>query len=107
VILPPATGVAATRLLRRNGLEQGDVAAWLLHPGGAKILLGIEKQLGIERERTRWSWDAMRDHGNTSSAAIFAVLERYLGEPRPEEFAIVAAFGPGVSIEFLLVRRRC
>lgn len=106
-LLPPATGEAVQKLLGRNGVEQREVGAWLLHPGGAKILAKLEKHLCLDRERTRWSWEAMREHGNTSSAAIFDVLERYLAETRTEEYAVVAAFGPGVSIELLLVRRAC
>lgn len=106
-MLPPAMTEAATRMLRKHGLELRQIGAWLLHPGGARILTGIESGLGLAREQTRWSWEAMREAGNTSSAAIFDVLERYLAGPRTPEYALIAAFGPGVSIELLLVRREC
>lgn len=106
-VLPAAVQLAATRLLQGNGLAPADVQAWLLHPGGARILSCIEARLGVSREFTRWSWDSMREFGNTSSAAIFDVLRRYLEGPGPAGPAVIAAFGPGVSIELLLVERQC
>jgi alkylresorcinol/alkylpyrone synthase len=106
-VLPDATLRALVPLLARHGLRCGDVGAWLLHPGGARILTALERGLGVERGQTRWSWDSLRDFGNTSSAAIFDVLRRYQEEPRPPEWGVVAAFGPGVAVELLLVRRQC
>jgi len=107
-LLAPATRAAVVALLRRNGLDCHGIGAWLMHPGGARILAGLEAQLGVRRERNHWAWDSMRDFGNTSSAAIFDVLRRYLAEPRSNgELGVVAAFGPGVAIEMLLVRRVC
>jgi alkylresorcinol/alkylpyrone synthase len=105
-LLAPATGEAVAVLLGRNGVAVGDVAAWLLHPGGARILSGLERTLGVDRARMHWSWDAMREFGNTSSAAIFDVLARYFADP-VDGYAVCAAFGPGVSIELLLLRRPC
>jgi alkylresorcinol/alkylpyrone synthase len=103
-LLPGPTATAVATLLARNSLATADIAAWLLHPGGARILQLLERELAIGRERTRWSWDAMQEFGNTSSAAIFDVLKRYFDDASAGEYAVVAAFGPGVSIELLLLR---
>lgn len=103
-ILPEPAAMAVATLLRRNGLDVDDVRAWLIHPGGPRILAALEQRLGISREQTRWSWDSMREFGNTSSAAIFDVLRRYLDEGTAGGYALAAAFGPGVSIELLLLR---
>lgn len=103
--LVPAAGAAVQELLARNCLGAGDIGAWLLHPGGARILCELEAGLGLEREKTRWSWDSMREFGNTSSAAIFDVIRRYNDDTVENPLALVAAFGPGVAIELLLVRR--
>ena len=105
-VLPPASGVAIERLLRPHGLAIPDIDFWLLHPGGARILSRLEEALGIERCLTHWSWDSMAAHGNTSSAAVFDVIRRYLAdESAPGGWGVIAAFGPGISIELLLVRR--
>ncbi len=105
-LLPAPTAAAAARLLSRNGFAPGDVTAWLLHPGGARILSGLERCMALTPGSTRWSWESMREFGNTSSAAIFDVIRRYLDEG-PRGLAVIAAFGPGVSIELLLVRAAC
>ena len=105
-VLPGPTVTAVTTLLDRNGLDVDSLDACLLHPGGARILTSLERALGLPRGKARWSWDSMREFGNTSSAAIFDVIRRYLeGEPRG--YSLVAAFGPGVSIELMLVRASC
>lgn len=104
-VLPGATAKATRSLLGRNGVTFSDLGFWLLHPGGAKILAGIETCFGLARERTHWAWDSMREYGNTSSAAIFDVMRRYLDDAAaPKGWGIVAGFGPGVSVELLLVR---
>jgi alkylresorcinol/alkylpyrone synthase len=104
-LLPGPTRSAVRRLLRRHGLDFGDVSFWLLHPGGSRIISGLEACLSLPLEKTHWSWDSMREFGNTSSAAIFDVMRRYLeDEAAPKGWGIVAAFGPGVSVELLLVR---
>jgi alkylresorcinol/alkylpyrone synthase len=104
-----ADGIACALapLLRRNGLGCDDIGAWLLHPGGSRILDRLERRLGTTRDATKWSWASLREFGNTSSAAIFDVVRRYLEDRRPPEWGVVAAFGPGVAIELLLVRRDC
>jgi alkylresorcinol/alkylpyrone synthase len=104
-ILAPATARTVASLLARNGLRISDVSAWLFHPGGAAILQALERGLRLPEGATRWSWDSLRENGNTSSAAIFDVIRRYMGDgPRSGELAIVAAFGPGVAVELLLVQ---
>ena len=106
-VLPVPCAQAVDALLARNGLDRAAIGAWLLHPGGARILQKIEGAMCIDRARTRWSWASLREFGNTSSAAIFDVIRRYMDDARPGEYAVVAAFGPGVSIELLLLRASC
>jgi alkylresorcinol/alkylpyrone synthase len=106
-LLPKPTLTAVTRLLSRHDLSLcDDVAYWLVHPGGPKILEGIQQTFGLSDHDLRWSWQSMQDFGNTSSAAIFDVLRRYTEEREaPRGWGLVIAFGPGVSLELLLVRR--
>jgi alkylresorcinol/alkylpyrone synthase len=105
-VMTPYVEVAVSQLLSRNGLETSDVDAWLLHPGGPRILRAIEERFSLPEGTTRWSWDSLREFGNTSSAAVFDVLSRYFEEEPPDHFwAVLASFGPGVSIELVLLRR--
>jgi predicted naringenin-chalcone synthase len=107
-MVPPGLACAIGPLLARNGIETAGIAAWLLHPGGARILAGIEERLGLRREQTVASWESLHDYGNTSSAAIFDVLARYLERPCPPgSLVLIAAFGPGVSVNVILGRQGC
>jgi alkylresorcinol/alkylpyrone synthase len=105
-ILPAAAGAAACRLLEAHGLHLDEIAFWLIHPGGARILSGLEKQFGLEAGAFRWSWDSLRESGNMSSVSVLDLLRRYLDDDAaPRGWGVVMAFGPGVSLELLLVRR--
>ncbi|KAK1767810.1 thiolase-like protein [Phialemonium atrogriseum] len=95
---------------------------WAMHPGGATILTGAERAMGISSEHMRASYDTYMNHGNSSSATIFAVLDRLRskdmdalappargeagGRPRPREHVVACAFGPGITVEMCMLRRR-
>jgi alkylresorcinol/alkylpyrone synthase len=93
-------------LLERNGLCRADLSAYLLHPGGAKILDYLEEELGLPRDGTQPSWDVLREVGNLSSATIIFVLDAWLRTRRPAAgtYGIAVGFGPGVSAELLLLQ---
>ena len=74
-------------------------------PGGRKILGFVEEELGLTRADTQPSWDVLRDYGNQSSASVLFVLHEWLTQRRPPPGAhgILAAFGPGLTTEMLLL----
>lgn len=87
---------------------------WAMHPGGATILSGAEKAMGLVPEHMRASYDVYMNHGNSSSATIFSVLDRmrskdmdaYTPEGRgPKEYIVGCAFGPGVTVEMCMLKR--
>lgn len=87
---------------------------WVMHPGGATILTGAEKALGLMPEHMRASYDVYMNHGNSSSATIFSVLDRLRSKDMdactpngrgPKEFVVGCAFGPGVSVEMCMLKR--
>ncbi|KAK4242805.1 peroxisomal biogenesis factor 11-domain-containing protein [Achaetomium macrosporum] len=86
---------------------------WAMHPGGATILSGAEKALGITPEHMRASYDTYINHGNSSSATILSVLDRLRMEDmdalapgaKVKEYVVGCAFGPGISVEMCLLRR--
>jgi alkylresorcinol/alkylpyrone synthase len=66
----------------------------------------VETQLGLKPCDTQPSWDILANVGNLSSATILFILQEWL-EKRPlktGEYALLAAFGPGFSAEFLLLQ---
>lgn len=94
------------RLLEPHGLTVPDVAHWIIHPGGPAILDVIQNKLELSDEQMACSWQTLRDHGNCSSATVLLILDALLrsGAPRPGEWGVMMAFGPGLTLETALWR---
>jgi predicted naringenin-chalcone synthase len=92
--------------LDRHSLSRKDVTAFVLHPGGQKLLLFMEEELGLSREDTQDSRRVLAEYGNLSSVSVLFVLHE-LQKRRAVaagEFGLLAAFGPGFSAEMLLLQ---
>jgi type III polyketide synthase len=84
-----------------------------LHPGGATILSGVEKAMGITPEHMRASYDTYINHGNSSSATIISVMDRLRRKDmddlapggKVKDFVVGCAFGPGIAIEMCMLKR--
>jgi alkylresorcinol/alkylpyrone synthase len=86
-------------------LSVNDIDWWLFHPGGVKILSSLEEAFGISRDRSRWSWDSLRDYGNMSSASILFALEGFMREKQyePGDKVIMLGVGPGLTLQVNLL----
>jgi type III polyketide synthase len=78
---------------------------WALHPGGSTIITGVEQAMNLTTDHLLASYEIYVKYGNSSSATIMAVMDRLrqLGERR--ENVVACAFGPGISLEMMLLRR--
>jgi alkylresorcinol/alkylpyrone synthase len=96
---------AVARLAAGAGVDVAALGAFVLHPGGPKILGAAEEALGLPRALTQPSWDVLRAYGNQSSASVLFVLERWMEASRPARGTrgVLAAFGPGLTTELLLL----
>ncbi len=94
------------RLLKQNTLQREDVRFWAIHPGGSKILDYIQKQLALSDAQMVFSRSVLRDYGNMSSPTILFVLDEIqrCGHPAPGDYGVLMAFGPGLTMEGLLVQ---
>jgi alkylresorcinol/alkylpyrone synthase len=92
--------------LSDHGMELGDVASWVTHPGGPKILEAMQEALGLDDRALEITWSCLRDRGNLSSASLLVVLAETMRSARPEPRSpgIMLAMGPGFCSEMLLVR---
>src|SRR5712691_6465789 len=92
--------------LGRHGLCREQISSFILHPGGQKLLVYMEEELGLSRADTQISWDVLCDYGNLSSASVLFVLHECLNKRNASagEYGLLAAFGPGFSSEMLLLR---
>ncbi len=94
------------RLLERNDLRRGNIRFWGVHPGGKRILDHIERRLGLGPDDLRFSRAVLRDYGNMSSPTALFVLDAIekSGQPRSGDWGILLAFGPGLTMESILLR---
>lgn len=91
---------------RRWGISAAEVHQWVLHPGGKSILDKLQQALALPVGEPAASYATLRDYGNMSSATILFVLDRLLRAPATtEECLVLAAFGPGLSMELASARR--
>jgi alkylresorcinol/alkylpyrone synthase len=91
--------------LGRHNLSRQQISRYVLHPGGQKLLLYMEQELGLCRCDTQCSWDVLSEYGNLSSASVIFVLDGSLArrKARSGDYGLLAAFGPGFSSEMLLL----
>lgn len=92
--------------LASHGLERKDVAHYLCHSGGPKVLEAFEEALEVPRERLQRTWDSLQRVGNLSSASVLFVLADLLaaGEARPGDRGLLLAMGPGFCSELVLLQ---
>ena len=85
-----------------------DLDAVALHPGGRAIIDAVAASLGLRDAQLAATNEVMRTTGNTSSAAIFFVLEELAGSlPSPAGRGLVLGLGPGLSVELLELAWDC
>lgn len=76
-----------------------------IHPGGKAIVHTIEKKLGLNKMQTQASWNTLANYGNMSSATFLFVLNDLIKQPDRKEWTVGLGFGPGLSVEGLLLKR--
>jgi len=94
------------RFLADHGLGRGDVASWVCHPGGPKVLEAIQEALGLDDDALALTWRSLREVGNLSSTSVLLVLKETLERhrPPPGSHGLLMAMGPGFCSELVLLR---
>jgi alkylresorcinol/alkylpyrone synthase len=92
--------------LVEHGLRRDDIATWIMHTGGPKVLEATAEALDLPDSALQVSWDCLARVGNLSSASVLLVLEEFMNRRRPASgtYSIVAAMGPGFCSELVLLR---
>ncbi len=95
------------QLLAKAGLNFDQISRFAVHPGGRKILEAAEEALGFTKEKNKFSYAVLRDYGNMSSATILFVLKKLLEDPevKKKENILSFAFGPGLTVESMILQR--
>ncbi len=96
--------VEVAAFLADNGLGLEDVAAWVAHPGGPRVLDAFALSLDVPASAFQLSWASLDKVGNLSSSAVLHVLADAIDAGQPSGApGLLFALGPGVSAEFVLL----
>jgi alkylresorcinol/alkylpyrone synthase len=113
VLAPTVADVVAThlgddvkRFLADHDLDLGDVALWICHPGGPRVLEAVAGSLGVGADALALTWQSLAEVGNLSSASVLHVLGQTMLQrpPGSGEPAVLLAMGPGFCAELVLLQ---
>lgn len=90
--------------LAARGLTADDIATWICHPGGPKVLDAVRRGLKLPAGALSASRASLAEVGNLSSASVLHILERAAATGRPGTWGLMIGLGPGVSAELVLLR---
>ncbi len=91
--------------LAAQGLTYDDIAVWVAHPGGPRVLQAMEETLPLKPGALEITWRSLQRVGNLSSASVLLVLQETLAgaAPRPGQYGLMIAMGPGFCSELVLL----
>ncbi len=89
-----------------HGLTRADIASWVCHPGGPKVLEAMQSTLDLPEGALDVTWRSLREVGNLSSTSVLIVLEETMANhrPPPGSWGLLTAMGPGFCSELVLLR---
>jgi alkylresorcinol/alkylpyrone synthase len=94
------------RFLEDNDLKTADIARWIAHPGGPKVLHAMQRALAVPEGAFDLTWASLADDRFPTSASVLHVLAATLEQPAPEpgSHGVLMAMGPGFCAELVLLR---
>ena len=93
--------------LGAHNLTVDDIAAWVSHPGGPKVIEAITAALGLPDDALELTWRSLAEVGNLSSSSVLHVLrDTRAKKPPPGRPGLLMAMGPGFCSELVLLRWR-
>ncbi|MFE7749654.1 type III polyketide synthase [Streptomyces sp. NPDC057428] len=114
VVLDPAVPDVVRRylaedvggFLQQHGLKPKDIARWVCHPGGPKVLEAVTEALALPEGALDVTRRALAEAGNLSSSSVLHVLRDTMEQRRPEPGSpgVLMAMGPGFCCELVLLR---
>jgi len=99
-------GEDVRQFLKSHDLSISDVAAWVAHPGGPKVLDAMRDALGLHGDELALTWSSLDRIGNLSSSSVLHVLRDTLDQRRPSPGTpgLLLAMGPGFCSELVLLQ---
>ena len=97
---------SVTGFLGEHDLAIDDIASWICHPGGPKVIDAVQRALKLPDSAVAASRRSLAEVGNMSSASVLHILEMISDTERPPAGSpgLMIGLGPGVSAELVLLR---
>ncbi|MDN5201754.1 type III polyketide synthase [Fulvivirgaceae bacterium BMA10] len=83
---------------------------YAVHPGGKKILEAMEEEVGFCKKENKYAYEVLRNFGNMSSPTILFVLKALwldLTKSDDQGTILSVAFGPGLTLESMVLKIHC
>jgi alkylresorcinol/alkylpyrone synthase len=93
---------AADAFLARCGLTRRDLAGYVCHPGGVKVVDALEQAFELSPGTLVEARDVLRDYGNMSAVTVLFVLQRMMQRGLAGRH-LMSALGPGFSAGFQII----
>lgn len=92
----------AKALLAACDVEESEVARYVCHPGGGRVVDAVENALSLQRGALNHERDVLREYGNMSAPTVLFALERVLKD-RPRGMLALSALGPGFTATMVTI----
>jgi alkylresorcinol/alkylpyrone synthase len=93
---------AAQGFLAKARIPLAEIAGFVCHPGGAKVIDALEEVFSVQRGTMVDAREVLRDFGNMSAATVMFVLERTLRRGLKGKH-LLSALGPGFCAAFAVL----
>jgi alkylresorcinol/alkylpyrone synthase len=99
-------GADLDEFLGVHDLKTEDIARWVTHPGGPKVLDAVARAARLADEDLQPARDCLARVGNLSSASVLHVLADTMDGPAPVagSYGVLLAMGPGFCAELVLLQ---
>lgn len=84
-------------------VDRGLIEQWCIHPGGPKVLDAVRDGLNLDEGAISASRHVLRENGNMSSPTVLFILEEMMRSGGMGGVVPMLAFGPGLTIEGLML----
>jgi alkylresorcinol/alkylpyrone synthase len=91
--------------LSAQELTKDEIAAWVSHPGGPKVIDAITRTLELPAEALELTWRSLGEIASLESASVLHILRDTIAKKPPSGSpGLMLAMGPGFCAELVLLR---
>ncbi|MCL7042328.1 hypothetical protein MKW94_021754 [Papaver nudicaule] len=95
------------------GISDWNSLFWIVHPGGPRVLSQIELKLGLKENKMEATYKILSEYGNVLGACLYFAMDEMRKKSIKEaqsttgeglEWGVAFGFGPGLTVETLVLR---